>query len=222
MQRPLLALGLAALLCLCATPTPAQEGRRRRRERAEAAAAAASTPHGGRTASTDELTVEVVVSEDAVRVWVTDRAGQPASLRGVSGKADLLLVRPQDNRPRRAVHQSTTVRLSAVPASPRQGRLRDHLAGSLSLGHEDLQGMRMDLTLHFPGAAPVEIRIEGLAACREVVWTCACGRRFADPGECPDCKQPLARAAAPEAPDGDEGDGDEGDPDEAEGGRRRR
>lgn len=158
--------------------------------------------HGGKLHRTDTHRFEVVFTEGAVRVYAYDAEGQPISIRGVRGRANLAVVRATTGGARRGVgHQATGAKLGYQGVSAKQGRLRDCLVGKHSIGADQRQGVRVDVTLTHVADEPegkVEFRVEFAAGVQEPPqWACdasGCSKTiFVDPGACPKCDGRLKR-----------------------------
>lgn len=189
---------LGALLAL--TPAEAQSGRLRERwrkrikERNTAKAKKRQNVHGGKLATANGYTFEVVLAEKTIRIYVL-REGKPFTTKKLRGKVAIGIVRR--NLGRRGNHQTSSAKLSAVGTSKKRGRLRSYLQGKHKLGKADRQGMRLDVTItnlpktktktefrvSFTGLSPT-VRYRCPSACKKVP-------AFLDPGKCPKCSGKL-------------------------------
>jgi hypothetical protein len=168
------------------------------RRDADARKAVGARPvHGGKLAREAGRVFEVVVTENDVRVYVTDEKGEPLSAKGYAGKVAIGIVRRDQGLPRRANHQGMSAKLGYMGKSKSKGRLRSFLKAKHSLGKADRQALRVDVTLdklpkHEGG---VELRVQLTGTARELTYTCptGCNKKgnFLDPGTCPKCKETL-------------------------------
>jgi hypothetical protein len=152
--------------------------------------------HGGKVVDADQVRLEVVLTDELIRVWVEakDEARTPVPLGGVQGRIQMAVVRR--NAPGRGNHQGASVTLHPVAKSAKEGRSRDLLQGKHALGEQTRQLTRLDITLtNLPGGVTARAEVDLTGTSPEVLYVCETDRevKCLDPGECRQCKAPLVK-----------------------------
>lgn len=152
--------------------------------------------HGGQVVDTDQVRLEVVLTDELLRVWVEakDEGRTPVPLGGAQGRVQMTVVRR--NGFGRGNHQGAVVTLHPVARSAREGRTRDLLQGKHALGEQSRQLTRLDITItNLPGGVTARAEVELTGTSPVVLYVCEThdAVKCLDPGECRQCEAKLVK-----------------------------